>query len=141
MSCYLRPSLLGRASPRREQEPKLTCSFCLSAGGPGIRDPCEREPTDVLCDLSAQQADTITDSAQVRADVVCWQQEGTAESELSSDPQRVRVSFTFPCDSFERRVVNVPLEVSVASAEKTKPKRLVATSLSRVHELPLIILN
>lgn len=34
-------------------------------GGPGIHDPCEREPTDVLSDLSAQQADVITHSAQV----------------------------------------------------------------------------
>ncbi|XP_068616723.1 spermatid perinuclear RNA-binding protein-like [Brachionichthys hirsutus] len=33
-------------------------------GGPGVHDPCEREPTDVLCDLTAQQADAITDSAQ-----------------------------------------------------------------------------
>ncbi|KAI3372114.1 hypothetical protein L3Q82_006970 [Scortum barcoo] len=32
--------------------------------GPGIHDPCEREPTDVLSNLTAQQADVITDSAQ-----------------------------------------------------------------------------
>nr|XP_020450811.1 spermatid perinuclear RNA-binding protein-like isoform X2 [Monopterus albus] len=39
-------------------------SGILLPGGPGIHDPCEREPTDVLCDLSAQQADAITLSAQ-----------------------------------------------------------------------------
>ncbi|XP_035513821.1 spermatid perinuclear RNA-binding protein-like [Morone saxatilis] len=39
-------------------------SGILLPGGPGVRDPCEREPTDVLSDLSAQQADAITDSAQ-----------------------------------------------------------------------------
>lgn len=39
-------------------------SGILLPGGPGIHDPCEREPTDVLCDLGAQQADSITDSAQ-----------------------------------------------------------------------------
>lgn len=55
----------------------------LTAGGPGIHDPCEREPTDVLCDLSAQQADTITGSAQVRAAVLRSQWEGAAEPELS----------------------------------------------------------
>lgn len=82
------------------------CSFCLSVGGPGIHDPCERELTDVLCDLSAQQADTITDSAQVRAAVLCSQQEGTADSEFSSDAEGVRVSFTFPCDFWYRRVVD-----------------------------------
>ncbi|XP_051279524.1 spermatid perinuclear RNA-binding protein-like isoform X1 [Dicentrarchus labrax] len=39
-------------------------SGILLPGGPGVCDPCEREPRDVLSDLSAQQADTITDSAQ-----------------------------------------------------------------------------
>nr|XP_046241818.1 spermatid perinuclear RNA-binding protein-like [Scatophagus argus] len=39
-------------------------SGILLPGGPGVHDPCEREPTDVLSDLSAQQADAITDSAQ-----------------------------------------------------------------------------
>ncbi|XP_041792279.1 spermatid perinuclear RNA-binding protein-like isoform X2 [Chelmon rostratus] len=39
-------------------------SGILLPGGPGVHDPCEREPTDVLSDLSAQQADSITDSAQ-----------------------------------------------------------------------------
>ncbi|KAG7219215.1 hypothetical protein INR49_019275 [Caranx melampygus] len=39
-------------------------SGILLPGGPGVHDPCEREPTDVLSDLSAQQADAITHSAQ-----------------------------------------------------------------------------
>ncbi|XP_076586861.1 spermatid perinuclear RNA-binding protein-like isoform X2 [Chaetodon auriga] len=39
-------------------------SGILLPGGPGVHDPCEREPTDVLSGLSAQQADSITDSAQ-----------------------------------------------------------------------------
>uniref|UniRef100_A0A674PKN6 Spermatid perinuclear RNA-binding protein-like n=1 Tax=Takifugu rubripes TaxID=31033 RepID=A0A674PKN6_TAKRU len=39
-------------------------SGILLPGGPGVHDPCERDPTDVLSDLSPQQADTITDSAQ-----------------------------------------------------------------------------
>lgn len=42
-----------------------TLTWFLFTGGPGVHDPCEREPTDVLSDLSAQQADAITDSAQV----------------------------------------------------------------------------
>ncbi|XP_068452388.1 spermatid perinuclear RNA-binding protein-like [Clinocottus analis] len=39
-------------------------SGVLLPGGPGVLDPCEREPTDVLSGLGAQQADDITDSAQ-----------------------------------------------------------------------------
>ncbi|XP_026042908.1 spermatid perinuclear RNA-binding protein-like isoform X2 [Astatotilapia calliptera] len=39
-------------------------SGILLPGGPGVHDPCEREPMDVLSDLSAQQADAITHSAQ-----------------------------------------------------------------------------
>ncbi|KAM9858653.1 spermatid perinuclear RNA-binding protein-like [Aulostomus maculatus] len=39
-------------------------SGILLPGGPGVHDPCEREPTDALCDLSVQQADAITHSAQ-----------------------------------------------------------------------------
>ncbi|XP_041643882.1 spermatid perinuclear RNA-binding protein-like isoform X1 [Cheilinus undulatus] len=39
-------------------------SGILLPGGPGVHDPCEREPTDVLSDLSAQQADAVTESAQ-----------------------------------------------------------------------------
>ncbi|XP_034086180.1 spermatid perinuclear RNA-binding protein-like isoform X3 [Gymnodraco acuticeps] len=42
---------------------------CIASGillpeGPGVHDPCERDPTDVLTDVSAQQADAITHSAQ-----------------------------------------------------------------------------
>uniref|UniRef100_A0A3B4Z8I7 Spermatid perinuclear RNA-binding protein-like n=1 Tax=Stegastes partitus TaxID=144197 RepID=A0A3B4Z8I7_9TELE len=39
-------------------------SGILLPGGPGVHDPCEREPTDVLSGLEAQQADAITHSAQ-----------------------------------------------------------------------------
>nr|XP_043882020.1 spermatid perinuclear RNA-binding protein-like [Solea senegalensis] len=39
-------------------------SGILLPGGPGVSDPCEWDPTDVLCDLSAQQADAVTHSAQ-----------------------------------------------------------------------------
>lgn len=42
-----------------------TLTWFFFTGGPGVHDPCEREPTDVLSDLSAQQADAITHSAQV----------------------------------------------------------------------------
>ncbi|XP_034452370.1 spermatid perinuclear RNA-binding protein-like isoform X2 [Hippoglossus hippoglossus] len=43
---------------------ECVASGILLPGGPGVHDPCERGPTDVLSDLSAQQADAITDSAQ-----------------------------------------------------------------------------
>uniref|UniRef100_A0A3Q3WNR8 Uncharacterized protein n=1 Tax=Mola mola TaxID=94237 RepID=A0A3Q3WNR8_MOLML len=39
-------------------------SGILLPGGPGVHDPCERNPTDILSDLSAQRADAITESAQ-----------------------------------------------------------------------------
>ncbi|XP_054628374.1 spermatid perinuclear RNA-binding protein-like isoform X2 [Dunckerocampus dactyliophorus] len=39
-------------------------SGILLPGGPGVHDPCEREPTDALSHLSVQQADAITHSAQ-----------------------------------------------------------------------------
>uniref|UniRef100_A0A7N8YJH6 Spermatid perinuclear RNA-binding protein-like n=1 Tax=Mastacembelus armatus TaxID=205130 RepID=A0A7N8YJH6_9TELE len=39
-------------------------SGILLPGGPGLHDPCERDPTDALSDLSAQQANAITHSAQ-----------------------------------------------------------------------------
>uniref|UniRef100_A0A674P0U9 Spermatid perinuclear RNA-binding protein-like n=1 Tax=Takifugu rubripes TaxID=31033 RepID=A0A674P0U9_TAKRU len=56
----------------RTKDPQLTLKITLSSltmreehgRGPGVHDPCERDPTDVLSDLSPQQADTITDSAQ-----------------------------------------------------------------------------
>lgn len=43
----------------------VCCCHSLLTGGPGVHDPCERDPTDVLSDLSPQKADTITGSAQV----------------------------------------------------------------------------
>ncbi|XP_051924980.1 spermatid perinuclear RNA-binding protein-like [Hippocampus zosterae] len=43
---------------------ECVASGILLPGGPGIRDPCEREPTDALCALTSQQADAITRAAQ-----------------------------------------------------------------------------
>ncbi|XP_047185002.1 spermatid perinuclear RNA-binding protein-like isoform X1 [Scophthalmus maximus] len=54
---------LGAAEAlRRVME--CVASGILLPGGPGVHDPCEREPTDVLSDLGAKQADAITHSAQ-----------------------------------------------------------------------------
>ncbi|KAM8871652.1 spermatid perinuclear RNA-binding protein isoform 1-T3 [Synchiropus picturatus] len=39
-------------------------SGILLPGGPGLHDPCEKEPTDTLANLTDQQAETITSSAQ-----------------------------------------------------------------------------
>lgn len=53
----------------------LTCSelsvFPL-AGGPGLHDPCEREPTDALSYMTVQQKEAITHSAQVEN--LCFQE-------------------------------------------------------------------
>lgn len=80
------------------------CVFCLSqnllwkhfffTGGPGVHDPCERDPTDVLSDLSAQQADTITHSAQVRPFVCCQCLLAPAASEMKSQGRNSWVSFS-----------------------------------------------
>ncbi|XP_061460529.1 spermatid perinuclear RNA-binding protein isoform X1 [Rhineura floridana] len=39
-------------------------SGILFPGGPGVHDPCEREPTDALSNLTVQQREAITHSAQ-----------------------------------------------------------------------------
>ncbi|XP_077353138.1 spermatid perinuclear RNA-binding protein isoform X2 [Festucalex cinctus] len=39
-------------------------SGILLPGGPGLRDPCEKEPTNTLADLTDEQAEAITYSAQ-----------------------------------------------------------------------------
>uniref|UniRef100_A0A8C9EX07 Spermatid perinuclear RNA-binding protein n=1 Tax=Pavo cristatus TaxID=9049 RepID=A0A8C9EX07_PAVCR len=41
-------------------------SGILLPGGPGLHDPCEREPTDALSDMTVQQKEAITHSAQVQ---------------------------------------------------------------------------
>ncbi|KAL8174175.1 UNVERIFIED_CONTAM: hypothetical protein K2H54_039823 [Gekko kuhli] len=40
-------------------------SGILLPGGPGLHDPCEREPTDALSNLTVQQREAITHSAQL----------------------------------------------------------------------------
>lgn len=37
----------------------------LLQGGPGLHDPCEKEPTDTLAALTAEEAEAVTFSAQV----------------------------------------------------------------------------
>ncbi|XP_013870077.1 spermatid perinuclear RNA-binding protein isoform X1 [Austrofundulus limnaeus] len=58
-------------------------SGVLLPGGPGVHDPCEREPRDVLSDLSAQQADAITHSAQHALRLVAF---GQLYKVLNMDP-------------------------------------------------------
>ncbi|KAG8011750.1 Spermatid perinuclear RNA-binding protein [Nibea albiflora] len=69
-------------------------SGILLPGGPGVHDPCEREPTDVLSDLSAQEADAITDSAQYsyRLTLMCrahtaqqWRENMDSTEELQNE--------------------------------------------------------
>ncbi|XP_038559784.1 spermatid perinuclear RNA-binding protein-like isoform X1 [Micropterus salmoides] len=58
-------------------------SGILLPGGPGVHDPCEREPSDVLSDLSTQQADAITDSAQYALRLLAF---GQLYKVLNMDP-------------------------------------------------------
>lgn len=43
----------------------LCLSFAFAEGGPGLHDPCERDPTDALNYMTIQQKEDITHSAQV----------------------------------------------------------------------------
>lgn len=43
----------------------LCFSFAFASGGPGLHDPCERDPTDALSYMTIQQKEDITHSAQV----------------------------------------------------------------------------
>jgi len=41
------------------------CVICLT-GGPGLYDPCEKDPSDVTEQLSSREREAITANAQVR---------------------------------------------------------------------------
>lgn len=41
------------------------CEKTVCAGGPGVCDPCEMEPTDAVSHLGPQQAEALTHGAQV----------------------------------------------------------------------------
>ncbi|XP_048857412.1 spermatid perinuclear RNA-binding protein-like isoform X3 [Brienomyrus brachyistius] len=56
-----RPLGAGEAL-RRVME--CVASGILLPGGPGLHDPCEKEPTDVLSDMTAEQAEALTCSSQ-----------------------------------------------------------------------------
>ncbi|KAM4578367.1 spermatid perinuclear RNA-binding protein-like [Fundulus diaphanus] len=58
-------------------------SGILLPGGPGVQDPCEREPRDVLMHLGAQQADALTHSAQHALRLIAF---GQLYKVLSMDP-------------------------------------------------------
>ncbi|XP_036000198.1 spermatid perinuclear RNA-binding protein isoform X3 [Fundulus heteroclitus] len=58
-------------------------SGVLLPGGPGVHDPCEREPRDVLMHLGAQQADALTHSAQHALRLIAF---GQLYKVLSMDP-------------------------------------------------------
>uniref|UniRef100_H3CH84 Spermatid perinuclear RNA-binding protein n=1 Tax=Tetraodon nigroviridis TaxID=99883 RepID=H3CH84_TETNG len=53
---------LGAGALRRVME--CLASGILLQGGPGLHDPCEKEPTNTLAKMSDQQAEAITHSAQ-----------------------------------------------------------------------------
>lgn len=40
-------------------------TYAFDAGGPGLMDPCEKNPTDTLGAMEEQQREDITSSAQV----------------------------------------------------------------------------
>jgi len=44
---------------------ELVLVMVVLPGGPGLLDPCEKEPIDAVASLSLQQREDITNSAQV----------------------------------------------------------------------------
>ena len=45
---------------------KLSASILCLAGGPGLCDPCEKDTVDGLSEVSMQERENLTASAQVR---------------------------------------------------------------------------
>ncbi|XP_008417549.1 spermatid perinuclear RNA-binding protein-like isoform X1 [Poecilia reticulata] len=62
---------------------ECVASGILLPGGPGVHDPCEREPRDVLTQLSAQEADALTRSAQHALRLIAF---GQLYKVLNMDP-------------------------------------------------------
>ncbi|XP_061881149.1 spermatid perinuclear RNA-binding protein-like isoform X3 [Entelurus aequoreus] len=58
-------------------------SGILLPGGPGVQDPCEKEPTDTVGHLSSQQADAVTHSAQHALRLLAF---GQLHKVLNMDP-------------------------------------------------------
>lgn len=44
----------------------------MCAGNPGLLDPCEKDPVDVTLQLTNQQREDITASAQVKQYFLCF---------------------------------------------------------------------
>jgi len=64
--------LSSAANPLSAGESMRRVLECVSSGvlmpdGPGLHDPCEKEPTDVSAVLTEQQREELTSSAQVSA--------------------------------------------------------------------------
>ncbi|XP_060106409.1 spermatid perinuclear RNA-binding protein isoform X2 [Heteronotia binoei] len=65
-------------------------SGILLPGGPGVYDPCEREPTDALSNLTVQQREDITHSAQLALRLLAF---GQIYKVLEMDPLPSNKSF------------------------------------------------
>lgn len=61
----------GATDPNNSQQLTLHVFVRLGAGGPGLHDPCEKEPTDTLASMTEQQAEAVTFSAQVHTRSIC----------------------------------------------------------------------
>ncbi|XP_077163008.1 spermatid perinuclear RNA-binding protein isoform X2 [Paroedura picta] len=65
-------------------------SGILLPGGPGVHDPCEREPTDALSNLTVQEREAITHSAQLALRLSAF---GQIYKVLEMDPLPTNKSF------------------------------------------------
>ncbi|XP_056274442.1 spermatid perinuclear RNA-binding protein-like isoform X2 [Pseudoliparis swirei] len=79
-------------------------SGVLLPGGPGVHDPCEREPTDVLSDLGAQQANDITSSAQHALRLLAF---GQLDKVLNIDPLPSSKPSARPLEGGQKRLREV----------------------------------
>ncbi|TNN30405.1 Spermatid perinuclear RNA-binding protein [Liparis tanakae] len=97
-------------------------SGVLLPGGPGVHDPCEREATDVLSDLGAQQANDITSSAQHALRLLAF---GQLYKVLNIDPLPSSKPSVRPLEGGQKRLREV-----VGSDDRDFIKRMKGESCS-----------
>lgn len=74
----------------------------LPPGGPGLHDPCEKEPTNTLANMTDQQAEAITYSAQVHTHTASSRHCCYPPAVFALSCQCVRISKQHACYQTER---------------------------------------
>uniref|UniRef100_A0A8C4QJS4 DZF domain-containing protein n=1 Tax=Eptatretus burgeri TaxID=7764 RepID=A0A8C4QJS4_EPTBU len=108
---------------------------CLAAGmlhkdKPGILDPCEKEPKDVLDGITAQQKEDITKSAQVPHTLILLLQLLQLSSSTHPSTFATSMSFSFTVSNASLPTVQSSKNISVDSLSTTAAPISVATARS-----------